>query len=91
MSEEALANMNPTRKKVRPANSPHFEKALLEFILAKQDTDWLSDDLVLEKALREQLKIDENDLQLPNGWLRQLKERNKIRSCTLHGACASRH
>lgn len=91
MNEEAFVNINPSRKKARPVKFPLFEKALIEFILAKQDVVCLSDDLVLEKALRlrEQLRINENELQLSNGWLSKFKERNSIRSRTLHGESGS--
>nr|CCA17452.1 jerky putative [Albugo laibachii Nc14] len=91
MDAGVFMSINPLRKKSRSVKFPHFEKALIEFILAKQDVICLSDDLNLKKALRlrEQLKINERELQLSNGWLIKFKERNIIRSRTVHGESGS--
>nr|CCA27430.1 AlNc14C532G12074 [Albugo laibachii Nc14] len=91
MDAEVFMSINPLRKKSRSVKFALFGKALIEFILAKQDVIWLSDHLILEKALRlrEQLKINASELQLSNGWLSELKEWNSIRSRTLRGESGS--
>nr|CCA20949.1 CENPB protein Homeodomainlike putative [Albugo laibachii Nc14] len=76
MAAEVFMSINPLRKNSRSVKFPLFEKALIEFILAKQDVICLSDDLILEKALRlrEQLKINESELHLWNGWLTKFSQ-----------------
>nr|CCA27026.1 hypothetical protein AN8717.2 [Albugo laibachii Nc14] len=88
---KVFMSINPLRKKSRSVKFPLLEKALIELILAKPDVICRSDDLILEKSLRlrEQLKINECELQRSNGWLSKFKERNSIKSRTLHGESGS--